>query len=107
MATYVGRWYAPRKGTYEARLDSAVFADLAATIVRNGFFQLPTDLGLALDAPVTRITVVVQDPATRMKRVVGSFPDYEYLWPLADRLDSLAAAIAWEYRSADTLTPPW
>jgi hypothetical protein len=80
-----------------------VVSELSAELLRNGFFDLPSDLGIAIDAPVTVVAVEVQDATNRVKRVFGTFEDYHYMWVLAQRLDSVAATVDWQYRSADTV----
>lgn len=104
-ATYVGVANVPRIGTYESHFEPARFRDLAAALVRNGFFTHPTTLGLGIDGPVTSIRVTVEDPGPRVTSATGSIPDYHYLWPLADQVDAIAAPLTWRLRSSDTVPP--
>lgn len=101
-ATYVGYSDTTRLGTYASPLDTVTFRSLAAELLRNGFFEHPRSLGIPLDAPITIVRVTVEDPAPRWKVAAGAHPDYHYLWPLAQRLDSVAATLSWRWVSSDT-----
>lgn len=105
-ATYVGVTHALRTGTYSGTWSPQAYRTLSESLIRNGFFTHP-ELPGALDAPITMVRVDVADPTPRSKTVGGADPDYHYLWPLAQTLDSIAGTLEWHLISPDTLPPPF
>ena len=92
LATYVGGDYAPRRGRFEAQVDSAAVARLLARLDSVGFWEMKVDRQLRVtDLPDV---ILRAERDGRQHRVHANLPPAE-LRPIHAAIDSIAEALDW------------
>lgn len=94
-ATYIGGRFVPRQGDYTGEVSQWEFNNLAAFVLRAGFFGWDAEYRLAnvTDLPTYTITVAKAGTSkTVLQYGMNEPPDF---WVIAEVMDSISNDIAW------------
>ena len=94
-ATYTGGRFAPRQGDYTGEVNQWEFDNLAAFVVRAGFFDWNDEyrLGNVTDLPSYEITVTRGGSSkTVLQYGMNEPPDF---WVIAEVIDGISNEITW------------